>query len=53
MQIPLEVILGPVGALGLALLWIWDLRKQNARLIERLDGIVDELRRAVAKAEPK
>lgn len=53
MQIPIEVVLGPVGALGLALLWIWDLRQQNRKLTERLDGIVDELRRAISKADAK
>ena len=49
MQIPLEVILGPVGALALALLWIWDLRKQRDDAVTRLNRIIDKFEASLDK----
>lgn len=50
MQIPVEVVLGPFGALALALLWIWDLRRQNAALTERLNRFLDKIEVAPREA---
>lgn len=49
-QIPLEVILGPVGALGIALVWIWDLRKQRDDAVARLNRIIDKFEASLDKA---
>jgi hypothetical protein len=50
-QIPLEVILGPLGAIGVLLLWNYDLRKERDLLKERLYRLLDKIDVA-AKAEP-
>lgn len=51
MQIPVELILGPAGAVVVLLLWNYDLRKQRDALTDRLNRIVDALE--VALKEPK
>ena len=51
-QIPVELILGPVGALALAMLWIMDLRKERDLLKERLYKLLDKIDVA-AKADPR
>jgi len=49
MTIPLEVILGPLGAVAVLLLWLADTRKQRddtqARLNRLLDGLLDKAER--------
>jgi hypothetical protein len=52
-QIPLEVILGPAGAVAVLLLWVLDLRKQRDDYKAKLDRLVDELVAGIRKAEPK
>lgn len=52
MQIPLEVILGPLGAVAVLLAWNWDLRKQRDDYRERLYRILDKLEVA-PKADPR
>lgn len=52
MQVPLEFLIGPAGALGLALLWIHDLRKERDTLKERLYKLLDKIDVA-AKPDPK
>ena len=42
-QIPVELILGPVGALVLAMLWISDLRKERDLLKDRLYKLLDKI----------
>jgi hypothetical protein len=42
-QIPVELILGPVGALALAMLWIQDLRKERDLLKDRLYKLLDKI----------
>lgn len=51
MQIPLEVILGPLGAVGVLLWWNYDLRKQRDDFRERLFRILDKIEVA-PKTEP-
>lgn len=53
MQIPLEVVLGPLGAVAVLLLWNYDLKKQRDELTARLNRIVDALEVALKKADPK
>ena len=50
MQIPLEIILGPLGAVAVLLWWNHELRKSNADLQKRLDAFVDEIRAALRAA---
>ena len=52
MQIPVELILGPVGALVLAMLWIQDLRKERDLLKDRLYKLLDKIDVA-AKVDPR
>jgi len=51
-QIPVELILGPVGALVLAMLWIQDLRKERDLLKDRLYKLLDKIDVA-AKVDPR
>jgi len=51
-QIPVELILGPVGALALAMLWISDLRKERDLLKDRLYKLLDKIDVA-AKVDPR
>jgi hypothetical protein len=52
-QIPIELVLGPFGAVAVLLLWIQDLRKQRdayqAQLAKLVDALESGLRRADAK----
>jgi len=43
LQIPIELVLGPSGAVVVLFLWVLDLRRQNAALTDRLNRIVDAL----------
>ena len=52
MPVPVEWLVGPVGALALALLWIHDLRKERDTLKERLYKLLDKIDVA-AKPDPK
>ena len=52
MQIPIEVILGPAGAVAVLFLWVLDLRKQRDELNVRLNRLVDALEASLRKAEP-
>lgn len=52
MQIPIELVLGPAGAVVVLLLWIADLRKQRDTLDARLSRIVDALEAAMRKVDP-
>jgi hypothetical protein len=51
-QVPLEVLFGTGGALGLALLWIYDLRRERDALKDRLYRLLDKIDVA-PKPEPK
>jgi len=42
-QLAPELLVGPVAGLAIALLWVWDLRKQNAELRERLNRFLDKI----------
>lgn len=50
-QIPLEIVLGPLGAVAVLLWWNHDLRTQRDQLAARLNKIVDALEDALKKAE--
>ena len=50
MQLPPELFVGPVAGLAIALLWIWDLRKQNAEYRERLNKFLDKIEVASKEA---
>jgi hypothetical protein len=52
-QIPIEIILGPAGAVAVLLLWVFDLRKQRDDLSGRLNKLVDELVAGIRKADSK
>ena len=52
MQIPLEVVLGPLGAVAVLLLWNYDLRKERDALKERLYKLLDKIDVA-AKVDPR
>lgn len=43
MQLPVELVFGTGGALALALLWIYDLRKERDVLKERLYKLLDKI----------
>lgn len=60
MQVPLEVLVGPVGAVGALLLWIWDLRKERDAWRDRslasdgrLERIADAFTALAKKPAPK
>ena len=42
-QIPLEAILGPFGAIAVLLLWVVDLRKQRDDLQARVNRLLDKI----------
>jgi len=50
-QIPVELIVGPVGAVVVLFLWVLDLRKQRDELMARVNRILDKLEPA-PKTEP-
>lgn len=51
-SVPLEVILGPLGAVGVLLLWIADLRKERDELKTQLRKLTDALEIGLRRAEP-
>jgi hypothetical protein len=42
-QIPIEVLVGPAGAVAVLLLWVYDLRKERDLLKERLYNLLDKI----------
>ena len=52
MQVPIEIVFGSGGALALALLWIYDLRRERDALKDRLYRLLDKIDVA-AKPDPK
>jgi hypothetical protein len=42
-QIPIEVLVGPAGAVAVLLLWNMDLRKERDLLKERLYKLLDKI----------
>ena len=52
MPVPVEWLLGPVGALALAMLWIYDLRRERDLLKDRLYKLLDKIDVA-AKVDPR
>lgn len=52
MQIPIELVFGSGGAIALALLWIYDLRKERDLLKDRLYKLLDKIDVA-AKSDAK
>jgi len=50
-QVPLELVFGPLGAIGVLLLWVLDLRKQRDDAQARLNRLLDGLEAGLKKAE--